>query len=229
MAPPFKREDVTPAPEESTETVILRSPSGKEFVLHARPLAHHSRYFRTALNSKFQEATTREFNFVEYCSDKVLRVFTRWIYLRSSGLAYQTVEVPFLYKLGQAVVVEAWLFGDYIQAPLFQNEMMALMVAVSNKKFDIDLLPLLVKMAPQDSPLRKYLVDRFCSMMLQSCRESIDAAMSVLPAHFTTDVCKKLFGLILDKEKWVGGKFYDWNKRTVEDYQVQVEGTIGPR
>ncbi|KAI0816783.1 hypothetical protein GGR55DRAFT_674976 [Xylaria sp. FL0064] len=221
MASPFKREDVTPAPKASTETVIIRTPSGKEFILHARPLAHQSRYFRTALNSKFQEATTREFNMIEHCHDEILGALTSWVYLKSIGVSYRALGLPFLWGLGQILMVKAWLFGDFIQAPAFQNDVMKWIVNVSNSDFNVKLFELLGSSIPEHSPLEDYFVDRFCSLMFHKARDMMDWMMDQLPKHLTERVCKKLATFIWEKERWVNNEFYDWGRRKATEYEVQ--------
>ncbi|KAI0429697.1 hypothetical protein F5Y09DRAFT_342476 [Xylaria sp. FL1042] len=224
MTSPYKREGKTPEPEASSETVILRSRGTKNFVVHARPLAHLSKYFRTALNSGFQEASKREFELDVHCNEEILRIFTSWVYMRSSGVTYQTDELPFLQELAQKLVIKAWLFGDYVQAPAFQNDMMILMVGVGNRQFDPKLFRIIGSSIPKDSALEEYFVDRFCSLLFHHPRRSMDWMMNRLPKNLIDGVCRQLATLIWDQEKWVGGRFYDWKNRKAREYEVQEEG-----
>ncbi|KAI1313653.1 hypothetical protein F5Y03DRAFT_337319 [Xylaria venustula] len=221
MASPFKREDNPPEPCISTETVTLRSPTGTEFVLHARPLAHLSSYFRTGLNSEFQEATTRVFDLKEHCDDKVLQAFTNWVYLRSSGVDYDVDEVPFLSRLCQATTVKAWLFGEYICAPAFQNTMMKLMVNVHNEKFDRSLFKRVGESSLENSPIEKYLVDRFCSLLFHYNEHCVDAVMVWSTPRLKDKVCKKLSEKIWHKSTRVGKKFNDFSVGKAEEYEVK--------
>ncbi|KAI0969208.1 hypothetical protein F4678DRAFT_463472 [Xylaria arbuscula] len=193
MATPFEREFETPQPHTSTELVTFKSPDGKEVVLHARPLAHESLYFHTALNSSFQEATTRVFDLQEHCSDVVLEGFVTWVYLRSSGAAYSVTTLPFLDELCHQGLVRAWLFGDYIGAPAFQDDLMQLMVG-----YDAELLYPghdggFQHCVPEDSPLERYFVDRLCSLIFRIDNEEwSDEIIDWATPDVAIKVCKKL-------------------------------------
>ncbi|KAI1427023.1 hypothetical protein F5Y12DRAFT_225273 [Xylaria sp. FL1777] len=223
MAPPFERENTTPEPCTSTETVTLRSPSGTEFVVPARPLAHLSKYFRTALNSDFNEAKTREFDLFEYCDDKVLQAFTNWVCLRSSGVPYGTLQVPFLERLDQKTMIKGWLFGDYIFAPSFQNDMMHLMVNVENQDFEKHTFKTFGQCVPRDSPLEKYLVDRFCSLMFHYDKSRIDATMEWSTADLRDKVCRRLSEAIWDKKTCIEKPLNDFSACKAKKYEVNEE------
>ncbi|KAI1267418.1 hypothetical protein F5Y18DRAFT_444308 [Xylariaceae sp. FL1019] len=129
MAPKFKREDKTPEPGTcGPEMVTLTSHGGsKTFYVPARLLAHVSEYFRAALNSNFLEGTTYEFTLTEHCDDTILAVFTKWVYTRTgNNLMEYDIRTTHVVEESYSVVVKAWLFGDYIRAPEFQNDMMIL-------------------------------------------------------------------------------------------------------
>ncbi|KAI0907965.1 hypothetical protein F4823DRAFT_640722 [Ustulina deusta] len=222
MTPRFEREGRTPEPCISVETVTLRSPSGEEFVVLARPLAHLSKYFRTALNSSFQEATTRVFDLVEHCDDKILQAFTNWVYLRSSGAPYSPLSVPFMSRLSLRTVVKAWLFGDYIRAPAFQNDMMVLILDVGNEQFNECVFKSVGQSVPENSPLERFLVDRLCSLIFYHGRSHIDMVMDWCTANLTSHVCKKLCTAIWDKGAGVGKKNYAWVGK-YEEYTVEEE------
>ncbi|KAI0024746.1 hypothetical protein F4780DRAFT_724837, partial [Xylariomycetidae sp. FL0641] len=102
----------------------IQTPSGKEYILHARPLAHLSSYFRAALNGEvFVESKTRHFSLSEHCDDRVMTLFTRWFYIyTAAGQEVRRTGIPILGHFPASVLVKAWLFGDYLDMPSFQND-----------------------------------------------------------------------------------------------------------
>ncbi|KAI0542258.1 hypothetical protein GGR58DRAFT_453282 [Xylaria digitata] len=220
----FEREDKTPEPCTSAETIILKSLSGKEFLVHARPVAHLSGYFRTALNSAFLEATTREFHLTEHCNDEILGVFANWTYLRSSGAGYDVEDISFLMNLSPKNQVIAWLFGDYIRAPAFQNDIMRRMLLVDSGYFGGSILQDLGPMIPEESCLEKFIVDRFCCQIMQ-CPTKIGVRTDSLTANLARKVSKKLFLVILDHQDPRGAFFgsYSWVASSSGGYEVKEE------
>ncbi|TGJ87729.1 hypothetical protein E0Z10_g1040 [Xylaria hypoxylon] len=224
MAPPFKREATTPEPCMSSETLTIMSPSGKEFVLLARPVAHLSKYFRTALNGGFQEAKNRVFYLVEHCNDEVLGVFANWTYLRSSGVVYNLDKVAFMSGLTQENKVKAWLFGDYIQAPVFQNDMMQSMLMKGSGSLSDSIFRDLGPTIPNNSPLKRYFVDEFCFRLTQWPGQR-PAMIGLLTATLAKKVSEKL-SRVISKHQNLKGSFYgnyNWEVGASEDYEVEEE------
>ncbi|KAF2972118.1 hypothetical protein GQX73_g1480 [Xylaria multiplex] len=224
MPPPFERMDKTPEPCISTETISLKSPSGKEFILLARPVAHLSKYFRTALNSTFREASNPLFLLTEHCNDEVLGAFTNWTYLRSSGIPYDVEDVSFLMDLSQGNQVIAWLFGDYIQAPEFQNDIMRRMLLAASFCLSGSILQDLGPIIPEDSRLEKYIVDKFCCQMMQR-PAAIGGKIDFLTANLARKVSKKLSQVLLDHQDLCGDLYrsYGWMVGPAGEYEVKVE------
>lgn len=105
----------------------IQIPSGREFQTPAQLLAHHSKYFRAALNSPMKEATTLHFDLVEHSGEDAVETFVTWLYHRSFyGYQWEYIE-SYLESSGSynaGVLIEAWRFGDYIQATAFKNDIL---------------------------------------------------------------------------------------------------------
>ncbi|KAI3336694.1 hypothetical protein HD806DRAFT_528288 [Xylariaceae sp. AK1471] len=209
MTESFKREDRTPEPCTSDEMVTLTPPSGRRFLIHARPLAHLSRYFRTALNSQFREAKDRTFSLTEHCDDEVLEIFTKWTYLRSSAVEYSIGGGGFMEDKSQHIAVKAWLFGDYMGAPDFQNDMMRYLVYGDKLCFEYEIFQELGPHIPKGCRLEKFLVDMFCFLMVQARIEDPDTMMRWLPQRLVEEVFQKLVRnalVVVSKGDWAVGK-----------------------
>jgi hypothetical protein len=177
---------------ESNEIVTLLSPSGERFSIHAGPLAHQSRYFRTALNSCFREAADRSFSLTHHCNNEVLEIFTNWIYLKSCAVKYKIQDVAFMSEKNQDVAIKAWLFGDHIGAPLFQTDMMRFLLDWEESFFDCDLFQEFGPHVPEGCGLEKYLVDMFCFLMIRERKDEPSAMMKWLPPRLVEKVFQKL-------------------------------------
>lgn len=106
--------------------VTIQIPSGKQFQLPARLLAHHSKYFRAALNSTMKEATTLHFDLVEHAGDTAVELFATWIHCHSlpvfdrDQLGHLLVDKPD----AKNASIEAWRLGDYLGITEFRNDVL---------------------------------------------------------------------------------------------------------
>ncbi|RYP42077.1 hypothetical protein DL768_010402 [Monosporascus sp. mg162] len=128
MPPKYERCESTPDVTESTEIATIQIPSGKRFTAHTILLAHHSKYFRAALNSAMKEATTLHFDLTEHATKFSVALFVKWLYAQStldysgdhlaafSGWIDQVEDDEVIGEL-----CAAWLLGDYLHVPEFKN------------------------------------------------------------------------------------------------------------
>ncbi|RYP67040.1 hypothetical protein DL771_007459 [Monosporascus sp. 5C6A] len=134
MPPKYGRRESTPDATESTEIVTIQIPSGERYTVHARLLAHHSKYFRAALNGAMKEATTLHFDLTEHATEFTVALYVKWLYARSTPYYTRDGAVPYSGWIGQTKYDEAlgklcmaWLLGDYLQAPEFKNLIIVLL------------------------------------------------------------------------------------------------------
>ncbi|RYP58082.1 hypothetical protein DL769_009114 [Monosporascus sp. CRB-8-3] len=131
MPPKYERREKTPDGTESTEIVTIQIPSGERYSAHAHLLAHHSKYFRAALNSPMTEAATLHFDLTEHATNFTVTLFVKWLYARFSlgrdpewnDTYERLITQPVKDTLNQLCV--AWLLGDYLQAVEFKNFIIA--------------------------------------------------------------------------------------------------------
>ncbi|KAI0118778.1 hypothetical protein GGR51DRAFT_554467 [Nemania sp. FL0031] len=165
MASPFQRGDHTPQPHESEEMVTINTPSGKQYLVHALTVAHLSDYFRAALNSNFVEGKKREFHLTQHCDDEVMKIFTSWLYLRCTALEYNIGKTCFMQDVTLGIAVKAWLLGDYLLAPKFQNDMIRYIHKGNMATDGPKIIQEFGEQFPEDSTLEKLFVDVFCHLM----------------------------------------------------------------
>ncbi|KAI1267415.1 hypothetical protein F5Y18DRAFT_337429 [Xylariaceae sp. FL1019] len=200
MTSKFQRQASTPEPGVwGSELVKVRANGGKkDFHIHARLLAHFSKYFRTALNSNFKEAETRDFTLTEHCDDAVLTMFTAWVYQRHTAhekiikaSAATDANVP-----TSSVYVKSWLFGDYIGAPEFQNALMHEIHEKRHKIWSGNVTRKLWCRAPVDSALDSVFFESFCEDISRATTATQErcflAAMTEFPSHVAPALTRRL-------------------------------------
>ncbi|KAI1413702.1 hypothetical protein F5Y13DRAFT_189137 [Hypoxylon sp. FL1857] len=177
-----------PDPSQGSDFITITVPSGKKFAVHAHLLAHHSKYFRRALNSPSQEATTREFYMSEWATEETVSTFIKWIYATDGDISRESKR--FLDDLGYHDLLECWLFGDYIRAVGFQNYMTR---TIFKGGFDSDAIKEMWDRIPSKSRLRPFLSGMFCRD-LQRRREikKLDELLEELSPTLLLEVAKRL-------------------------------------
>ncbi|CAJ2510001.1 Uu.00g059010.m01.CDS01 [Anthostomella pinea] len=212
----------------SAEVVTIEAPSGRQFAIRARPLAHFSVYFRRALNSRFHEAATRTSRLTEYCDDQTMRMFIIWVSLRSVHQSDQfelvILSEELRYDGFAGAWVKAWLFGDYIQAAPFQNDMLCLLEADRMWKVDADIIrDYWEDLSPSCSNLKNYMLDVFCKNLIEE--EDEDARVSeldLLPAEASKEVSKRLATALVDRGE-DGEAVYEFTSIYPADYLEDEE------
>ncbi|KAI0481099.1 hypothetical protein GGR56DRAFT_688564 [Xylariaceae sp. FL0804] len=117
----FEKGRRVPRPAKFTgDIVIFELPSGKHYAIHATLLTHFSGYYRHQLNSLPADGN-EVFRFKVQCDDRIMSVFVHWAY-KQDDKDYEFDNSDFLTSETPAVLwVDTWLFGEYLQAPAFQN------------------------------------------------------------------------------------------------------------
>ncbi|KAI0002823.1 hypothetical protein F4779DRAFT_634927 [Xylariaceae sp. FL0662B] len=162
MNPPYKREEDPPGPDDHGDIVTIAIPSGRKFGAHAHLLAHYSDYFQCALSSQFKEASTLHFNLSEHATEGTLSMFIRWLYSRSYVESFNLGSIDVMSRFSaykDKELVEAWLFGDYIQAKGFRDDVIRLM---DHKDFYYGCVPEVWNLTPANTKLRTFLLDAYC-------------------------------------------------------------------
>ncbi|KAI1074339.1 hypothetical protein F5B20DRAFT_586355 [Whalleya microplaca] len=226
MAPPYKREECTPEPDDSAEFVTITVPTGEKFGVHAHLLGHHSEYFRKALNGPFKEATTCTFNLSVHATEETVSTFIRWIYLRHAGQRIE--EYNLVFHLGHIFTdkaIQAWLFGDYIQATEFRNDIMRLIRLISSTTYLFNYQDIAESwsLLPAASNIRAYVLDYYISKIFDSTdNETFITEVDNLPADMARAVLKRL--AIPMRQMIDGGKSKpcDWFNLKVDDYLENV-------
>ncbi|KAI1331124.1 hypothetical protein F5Y16DRAFT_395558 [Xylariaceae sp. FL0255] len=195
MAARFVRKAITPEPGTCHEMVTLKATGGdKTFLVHAEILAHHSKYFRTALNSGFMEATTRTFTLTEHCDDDMLELFVSWVYKEDEEKREDWLNVYF-YGNELEGAIQAWLFGDYIQAPTFQNDIISCIIRAWEA--GVNSYICCWSTALSGSRLEALFVDMACVTMTYERKEEREEILNALPSHAAELVLRQLVNHIL--------------------------------
>ncbi|KAI0542259.1 hypothetical protein GGR58DRAFT_526334 [Xylaria digitata] len=99
--------------------IIMESADRQTWVtIHKVLLAHHSQRYRQVLNTV--PGGGDFIRIVPPFYGDVLRLFVDWVYSKNEdGVPKDMKEVASRYAF--RVFVQAWMFGNYIQAPEFQN------------------------------------------------------------------------------------------------------------
>ncbi|KAI8966357.1 hypothetical protein F5Y11DRAFT_190275 [Daldinia sp. FL1419] len=167
--------------------VNITVPSGKEFSIHAHLLAKYSKYFQRALDSQFQEAKTLRFDLTEHATDETLSVFTNWVYAKSVSSGNILIIHSILKECPGFALIKCWLFGEYIQAREFQNDIIETLPEANTTSTDAvnawDSIP-------ADSKFRQLLVSLFCKQ--GRSLKKVHAELEFLPPTMLRDVSKYL-------------------------------------
>ncbi|KAI0118779.1 hypothetical protein GGR51DRAFT_570556 [Nemania sp. FL0031] len=180
----FKRLEYDPSPSDSEGMAILKCSSDNTTVtIHAVLLAHHSRFFRQILNNQ-QESKVYSISIPEKCDGISLRLFADWVY---KGKHIDIQDYAFEER------VRSWAFGDHIQAPTFQNDVMDTLSGVS---FYINYWDQALAYPWDDAPSGSAMESLFLHMMcyyLASKKDEIQTHLGDLPAA----VAQKLLRFLL--------------------------------
>ncbi|KAI1497882.1 hypothetical protein F5X99DRAFT_412671 [Biscogniauxia marginata] len=130
----MSRDRHPPKPSDGGEMVTIQIPCESKFYVHANLLVHYSRYFKAALGAPMEEAKSMHFNLEEHASNNIMSIYIDWIYERG-----YTRQIPFrIKKLSAHELIAAWLLGDYLQTPKFQNDIMKHLYAAGSKNTSSD-------------------------------------------------------------------------------------------
>ncbi|KAI0143542.1 hypothetical protein GGR57DRAFT_483805 [Xylariaceae sp. FL1272] len=225
MAPKFQRGDSIPEPGGcGPEIVTLRATGGsKTFHVPARLLVHMSTYFEAALNSPFIEGMTYDFTLTEHCDDATLTIFTTWIHTMTvlDHLEYDIRESSFMFQ-PVSDIVRAWLFGDYIGAASFQNDMMLVMTDKPSRLWNEDVLDNFWSLVPINSKLDILFIDvlgrAMCDKEIAISYEDLKARVNeAYPAHVWEELTRCMVHR-LQTGRWARQDCYE----DVDDYNLGV-------
>jgi hypothetical protein len=178
---------------DSTDIATIQNPGGSQFTVHAAILAHYSSYFRRALNSSFVAGETCIIRLDKRIDDDALKLFMDWLYMASSGQRVEDNDY-FRFCYGYSAYIAAWILGDSIQAPSFQNDMMRcilirgdslpLRLYITNVKLPgEDGLQFPWETIPTDSALEAFLLDVVCSYLLVVQQNVMEERLNELPLN----------------------------------------------
>ncbi|KAI3336695.1 hypothetical protein HD806DRAFT_528289 [Xylariaceae sp. AK1471] len=223
----FKRLCYTPIATHSPEIVTIENPGGGRYTVHAIPLAHHSRYFRQALNSSFVEGKTCTIRLDKHVDDEVLDIFTHWLYVRS--VPHVTARIANDCEYG--ICIKGWIFGDHIQAPSFQNDIMRCLLLYETYLYDctITCMETQWEIIPTGSALETLHLDLVCLYLLNPVPDDSRNGLNGLPLR----IIHKAFNLIWQRLRELtmdGGNPFtneddkvDWKIGDINKYRVEEE------
>ncbi|OTA60443.1 hypothetical protein K449DRAFT_466378 [Hypoxylon sp. EC38] len=197
-APETETQKGNPLPNAGSDFAMIIIPSNQKFSAHAHMLAYHSEYFRRALNSQFQEATTRTFDLSIHATEATISAFIKWIYQKNPkpfddqyvrSCSHVTGWMTLFDGLSDRDAIESWLFGDYIQAKEFRNDLLHFMF--SRDDFDRTTIVDVWDRIPLESKLRPFLISRFCLKIVEL--DDVDMLLESLPSTMVLEVSKCVF------------------------------------
>ncbi|OTB08355.1 hypothetical protein M426DRAFT_182771 [Hypoxylon sp. CI-4A] len=192
MPPPLKKRKLAlPKPGDGTTITTIRVPSGDIFTVHAHLLDRCSEYFRRALDSKSTEAKTRTFDLSEHATSATLSIFIRWLYHKSTNRG-ATSEFTRDSSERYEDVVEAWFFGDYIQATEFRNDI----IHILNDYTDRSTIPLVWDRVPPGSRLRGFFVASF--LHREGPFDGMKEDLGKLPPSMLLEVSRRLVDKMIE-------------------------------
>lgn len=176
-----------------------------------------------ALNSNFKEGQTRTFHLTQHCDDDVVGIFTNWIYLRSLTWHYEIAETFVIKGMNPTVAAKAWLFGDYILAPKFQNDMM-LYISKSNLSISgPEIMQQIGPHTPEGCALEEFLVETFCFLALNVRCHDTKVMFSWLTERLTRQVANALVKVNLELQelrKWESHEPWIFNMLPIHEFYV---------
>ncbi|KAI1333012.1 hypothetical protein F5Y16DRAFT_1280 [Xylariaceae sp. FL0255] len=116
---PRKRREQPPDLSESSEIATIKIPSGHTYSVHTHLLTHCSDYFKASLSGGFLEAKTGTVHLEEHATKESMGIFVKWLYAKSLGVEDSWRGMN---DCGTQTLIDAWLLGDYLQAPEFVTE-----------------------------------------------------------------------------------------------------------
>ncbi|KAI0022125.1 hypothetical protein F4780DRAFT_202991 [Xylariomycetidae sp. FL0641] len=192
----YVRGDATPDGYGPGKAVMLKIPSGEEFVVDAMPLAHFSKYFRTALNSAMEEAKTLKFHLTEHATREAVQLFVAWLYQRSHVGKFINADdfVEYLEPSTKGLL-QAWLLGDYFMAAEFTNFVMSLLCEEPDD-FDMNALGDMWETISPFEDLRRLVINLSFRLLVHDGTfshedrfgETLRTAIGKLPLHLWTEL-----------------------------------------
>lgn len=131
---------------------IFVGPDCQFWSLPVELLCHVSTFFRAALKGEFEEAKDKRVMLKKECPS-AFKLFVLWLY---KGCLFDEMDASELHEF----TVQAWILGDKLGAPAFQNCLMQELVTNGGNMFhDAKLVVHIFDNTTKRSPLRKLTVD----------------------------------------------------------------------
>jgi hypothetical protein len=185
------------------DVVTISIPSGEKYYVHSPILIQVSEYFRRGLNGQMIEARTRTFNLTEHATADAVSLFVRWVYARSNGrhMDWAPGRIP-----TTGTLIDAWLLGDYLQAPDFVFLIEEILHRYANTTpFDIDGLGSRWEKISFFHDFRDDLVQCACRQLKEYSWESRRRVISHLPRMLLEDICLCLVSRVTTEPLLFGG------------------------
>ncbi|KAI1413701.1 hypothetical protein F5Y13DRAFT_198503 [Hypoxylon sp. FL1857] len=190
-----EEEKSDPQPSDGADFVTITVPSGQKFAAHAHMLTYHSEYFNRALNSRFREATTRTLDLSVHATEATVSTFVKWMYSKNMDFLNGIGEAGMAYDIlfdsvSDKDAVESWLFGDYIQATSFRNDLLFLLY-FRRHCFNHNVAGDIWDRIPLESKLRPFLVSLLCRRIIWL--DDVDMLLESLPPTLVLEVSKRVY------------------------------------
>ncbi|KAJ8130070.1 hypothetical protein O1611_g3559 [Lasiodiplodia mahajangana] len=135
-----------------------------------------------------------------------MKIFTSWMYLRSTALRYKITNASFMQSVTPRTAVKAWLLGDYLLVPKFQNDMIRYILADDMFAHGPEMIREFGEQVPEDSALETFFVNLFCYLMVMEHLEEPRIMFGWLTGRLLSKVSKELASALLrchvDKNRW---------------------------
>lgn len=164
---------------------MVKVPSARIYIINADLLSTYSGYFRRKIHKLEIEHQALRIEMeaeATHAENGVSLVFVRWLH-QQDGYCHGTrfIDINHMWYSGwdDEDLIKCWLFGQYIEAPLFQNAVIEAMTARSLD--DSTSVANLWNLTPRRSKLRQFLVQLFCRHVSMKVPEKWNESMELLP------------------------------------------------
>ncbi|KAI1126671.1 hypothetical protein F5Y10DRAFT_293465 [Nemania abortiva] len=229
MAGRFERRSRTPAPSESTEMTKLKCLNDQvELIVHTRMLAHHSRRFRYELNSRATGRHTHPIRIPGNILSSTVQLFVDWVYMRGIGRMVGFYD-KFTMKHNSYDFFKGWVFGNYLKAPSFQNDMVRYIIRDRSGYRFVHNMTLHLSDIPLGSALETLVLDLVCQNLLSLEHDKMMSELNRLDSV----IIQKAMHLLLQnmnrrnmeesKSLTRGNNVFSWKIGGIDQYTVEEE------
>ncbi|TGJ87723.1 hypothetical protein E0Z10_g1039 [Xylaria hypoxylon] len=227
----YKMEERNPTPVDSTKFVMIES-SDTQVTVHAPLLAYHSQHFRRILNNLPLGKETHSVRIDKPFHGDVLQLFVDWVYMKSAEQVLEDKSNGIASKYRHSVFVQAWVFGDYIHAPIFQNDVAFYIMWANTGSFDwIKDMEAQWDYVPRGSTLESLLMNMVCETLIESYPDEVKEHLNQLPL----DIAQKVIHLLVQGIQGqsaqsnpleIRGGEFKWDIGKFEKYRLKEEHEV---